>query len=275
VSGTIAPAAIENDKFVGIALGGGAGGTGYNFTEQNLSSQFAAAFLNRQAFFTTGDGNSFEGLNLGQGDAWVAFSGGVNGQLQANAFGAGGAVTLTLYDQNMKQLARSATGSGLLNYTSQSDQPVLLKVSGTARNVNVSTLVIPPALPVMPPPTKSWHNAGASAEDVDGDGVVEPQDVLIVADAIRRYGIGSLTARSIVSSSFLDVDDDGLLTPSDVLPVIDRVNRDAAARARIATGLLASNESSGTRSHDIAFALAVESLAEDEWLDPIGGKKRG
>jgi hypothetical protein len=275
VSGTPAPATVLNDKFDGIALSGGVAATGYNFTEANLRAEFVAAYLNRKAYFTTGEGNSFEGINLGQGEAWVAYSGGVNGQLQATAFAAsGGSVSLALYDQNMKQLARSANGSGVLSYAAQSSQPVLLKVSGTAGNVSVTTFVIPPPSPVVATPTKLWHNTGAFTEDVDGDGIVEPQDVLILADAIRRSGIGSLSSLPISSNDFLDVDDDGLLTPSDLLPVIDRVNRDAVARTRSASGLLSSSESSTTQSHDIAFALAVESLSTDEWLAPLGKKQQ-
>jgi hypothetical protein len=127
---------------------------------------------------------------------------------------------------------------------------------------------------VVATPTKLWHNTGAFTEDVDGDGIVEPQDVLILADAIRRSGIGSLSSLPISSNDFLDVDDDGLLTPSDLLPVIDRVNRDAVARTRSASGLLSSSESSTTQSHDIAFALAVESLSTDEWLAPLGKKQQ-
>lgn len=273
--GTLMPAEIRNDVFAGIALADGVGGTGFNFTEAGLSSEFVAAFLNRQAFFATGEGNSFNGINLGKGDAWVAINGGIDGVLQVTAFASGGSLTLTLYDQNMKQLARSAPGSKTLTYTVKSDQPVVLKVSGTASNVSLSTVVIPPAPPVVATTPKLWHSPGAFAEDVDGDGVVEPQDVLLVADAIRRSGIGSLRDLAIVSNNFLDVDNDGLLTPSDVLPIIDRVNRNAAAAmVQKATGLLASSEVSAAQSHDIAFALAVEGLSADEWLDPIGKKQR-
>ena len=269
IPGTPAPASVQNDRFVGINLAGGVPGVNFNFTEERVTSQFIAAFVNRQAYSSVGNGGTFDDINLGAGDAWVAINGGINGQLQASAFGSSGNATVTLYDQNLHQVARSTSGS--LAYEAQSEQPYFVKLSGNGQNVVLSTFVIPPPSPA---PAQVWHNS-IEATDVDGDMTIELQDILIAIDAVNRYGIGSLTTRNVPSAAFLDVDGDGNLSPGDVLPVIDRVNRQFAQRTTQSLTASISTTSADSTASAIAFALAVDSVMEEAGSETIVKKRRG
>ncbi len=286
IPGTPAPASVPNDRFVGIPLAGGVPGANFNFTETRVTPQFIAAFVSRQAYFNISNSVSLEGINLGASDAWIALDAGINGQLQASAFASStGSVSLTLHDKNLKQLARSTGGS--LEYEAASTETFFIQVSGTSRNVQLSTFVIPPSTPA---PAQIWHNS-REATDVDGDGLIELQDILIAVDAINRFGIGSLTTRSVPSEAFLDVNGDGFLSPADILLVIDRVNRrlqtgtpsftsSAMLAPSVGTSATDSTASVGaaspaeSTSSAIAFALAVDSIMEETGSGPLLARRR-
>lgn len=284
-AGTPAPTGLPSDpikvdEFVGIALAGGLGGTGFNFAESGLSSLFVASFLNRSAFFASGDGISFDGIDLGKGEAFISFDGGINGQLQASAFTTGGGtVTLTLYNKNMQQVAKSSVGTSALTYKTSSTDTYFLKLNGTGKGVSVSTFVIPPISPPAPPVPHQWQNL-LNPTDVDDDGNVQLTDVLTMLDAVKRYGVGSLTSRSINASVYLDVDGDGVLTPGDILPVIDRVNRNALKSTQVTNSAISSSGTSATgllsdtMSSDIAFALAVDSVMGEVEEETLLAKRR-
>jgi hypothetical protein len=61
------------------------------------------------------------------------------------------------------------------------------------------------------------------AEDVDGNGAVEPLDVLLAINYLNTGTPG-------VSPIFADVTGDGLLTPQDVLRIINAINGAVAAQ---------------------------------------------
>jgi hypothetical protein len=69
----------------------------------------------------------------------------------------------------------------------------------------------------------SWQNP-ATAADVDGDGRVTAQDVLLVINYINSSGRGPLPAVPAVPPPYLDVNGDGYVTPLDVLLVIHHLN---------------------------------------------------
>ena len=84
-----------------------------------------------------------------------------------------------------------------------------------------------------------WQNPYVS-EDVNGDFLVTPADVLKLIDAINRGGTGTLDVSaspalvrgssdslSFGKAQYLDVTGDGQLLPNDLLVVIDKVNRAA------------------------------------------------
>lgn len=82
-----------------------------------------------------------------------------------------------------------------------------------------------------------WQNPFV-AEDVNGDFLVTPADVVKLIDALNRNGISQLDASASTvairgtngpitngNASFLDVTGDGLLTPNDLVTTLAKVNR--------------------------------------------------
>jgi hypothetical protein len=303
VNNSLLPVTVGNDVFSAATFSGGGTFTGFDFTEKGVRAEFVAAYFNRRTFFSTGGGVSLDSLNLGAGDVWVAVDGGILGEYQASAFAAsGGSVTMTLYDTNMQQVKRSTTG--LLSYTANSSNSYFLKVTGTASQASVNSYVIkptpvvndppPPSNPAppttpnpptdpTPPPVVQWSNP-ANAMDVDGNGLVEPRDLLLVIDALNRYGAGSLITRTIASSHYLDVNGEDDLTPRDALLIIDHLNRHAvqfgvAAESEFSEAAedVASHSATGVLSsveeHDVAFALALNGALEEE-MHPLLSRKR-
>lgn len=72
------------------------------------------------------------------------------------------------------------------------------------------------------PPQEQWNNS-IIAEDVDGDFIISPIDVLLVINHLNMLGSGKLPAIKS-GSSFLDVDGDGFVTPLDALQIINKLN---------------------------------------------------
>jgi len=67
-----------------------------------------------------------------------------------------------------------------------------------------------------------YHNP-AAAQDVNGDDLVTPLDVLLVINVINAHGSGAIPA-GMPASLYIDVDGDGLLTPGDALSVVNALN---------------------------------------------------
>jgi PKD repeat protein len=80
-------------------------------------------------------------------------------------------------------------------------------------------------LQVLDPNQSSWQNP-SNAYDVDNNGRVEPQDVLVLINDINSNGARVLRERSPgdLPSLFLDVDGNGQLSAGDVLEVINFLN---------------------------------------------------
>lgn len=79
-------------------------------------------------------------------------------------------------------------------------------------------------------------------QDVDGNGLVSPVDVLLVVNRINERGSALSPVRAGVSPLFFDVNGDGQLAPQDVLVVINYLNglmRSAAAEGEAAPMALA------------------------------------
>jgi hypothetical protein len=74
-----------------------------------------------------------------------------------------------------------------------------------------------------PLPTPSWHNAALPA-DVNGDGFVQPLDVLVIINDINANGARALPTPTAPVSAFLDVDGNNFVSPLDVLRVINELN---------------------------------------------------
>jgi hypothetical protein len=68
-----------------------------------------------------------------------------------------------------------------------------------------------------------WTNP-ADRYDVDGNGRVEPLDVLILVNRINEDGSGQLPSPPDVPPPYFDVNGDGRLAPIDALQVVNRIN---------------------------------------------------
>ena len=138
-----------NDKFTGVVLTPSQQAVGYNFGEMGLRAEFAMAFFNRRAFFSstvvgTQFGTMATPVNLQNGDVWISFDGGWQGPATITAAVASasqGSVTMTLYDINLSAVAFSTptgTGGAQLQFNG-SGATYFLKVSGSNSNVSIST----------------------------------------------------------------------------------------------------------------------------------------
>jgi len=77
----------------------------------------------------------------------------------------------------------------------------------------------------FPPQTFPWQNP-QNANDVNADGIVAPNDALIIINLINAFGSHALSAPTAGNSPppYLDVVADNVLAPIDALAVIDDIN---------------------------------------------------
>ncbi len=140
-----------NDQFSNIMVVSNGIASGFDFGEQGLRAQFAAAFLNRRAYFASsivtgelGSQMNPSAINLQKGDIWVSFDNGLPGLnvIQALFQPSQGSVTMNLYDSNLNLVAMSTpTSSGSqIAYTGTGGTPYFLHISGS--NPSVSLQVI-------------------------------------------------------------------------------------------------------------------------------------
>jgi VCBS repeat-containing protein len=83
-----------------------------------------------------------------------------------------------------------------------------------------------------------WHNGDLDG-DVDGDGKVQPRDVVLIINQLNNSGGGSLgDPYPIVDGDhrYLDVNSDGLLTPLDALIIINVLNRQSMGEGEGSSG---------------------------------------
>jgi hypothetical protein len=105
-----------------------------------------------------------------------------------------------------------------------------------------------------------WCNP-AQAEDVNGDGMVSPIDVLILINRLNASGGGSLPVPppvGIYPPMYWDVDGDDKLTPSDALAVINFINRLSPA------GIAAPVGEGEAEAASTIFARAVDEVLRNE-----------
>ena len=70
-----------------------------------------------------------------------------------------------------------------------------------------------------------WTNS-SNVFDVSGDGSLDPLDVLLIINFVRRSGTGSLpSTRDPLGPPFIDVNGNGLLEPLDILLVVNAMSR--------------------------------------------------
>ncbi|TVS10400.1 MAG: hypothetical protein EA424_25445 [Planctomycetaceae bacterium] len=83
--------------------------------------------------------------------------------------------------------------------------------------------------------TGSSYTNPRDAFDVNNDGLVTPQDVLVMINDMNQYGARTL-GEWVPGSLYLDVNADGDFTPADILAVINRLNDDASGGTAPASG---------------------------------------
>lgn len=111
---------------------------------------------------------------------------------------------------------------------------------------------------------RPWHNS-SQAVDVNGDGLVTPQDALTIINEInlRKARVLPISGDNIFDMfGFLDAYSDGLLTPQDALQVINHLNSSRQGGSegelvrldRAAGAIAASPLSPNPADHDLALA---------------------
>ena len=92
-------------------------------------------------------------------------------------------------------------------------------MDGTVYAINDATLFAVRAAANHAP----WHNA-ANRLDVSFDGLVAPDDVLLVVNFLNAFGAGAVPPNAAAGAPFYDVTGDNHVAPSDVLTLINHFN---------------------------------------------------
>ena len=145
-------------------------------------------------------------------------------------------------------------GSNLLNTT-------FLGVAIGSQNVKVDL--------VDSPDLRPWSNP-LNPFDANGNGTLEPHDVLVLIDELNRNGARALsTPPGGVPSLYVDVNRDALFSPADILGVIDAINRSsqqALAGGNLSGGVLSYFERSELASVPEPSGFAITSIGFGLWL---------
>jgi hypothetical protein len=142
-NGVVSP---YNDQFSNITVASNQTASGFDFGEQGLRAQFAAAFLNRRAYFASsiitgelGSQMNPASSNLQKGDIWISFDNGLQGAtlIQALFQASQGSATMSLYDNNLQLVATSvATSTGAqISVNATASGAYFLHITGTNPSV--------------------------------------------------------------------------------------------------------------------------------------------
>lgn len=127
----------SNDKIL-VNLDEGLDAVSYNFGERGVRAEF----FSKRMYLNTSTAN-FTAQNLApaSGALWFSLDGGFDGKMTADAVGSNGTARLTLYDNNLNQVATANGSSAHLEYNGVRGAAYFLALSGTSTDVdmNVST----------------------------------------------------------------------------------------------------------------------------------------
>jgi len=126
-----------------------------------------------------------------------------------------------------------------------------------------------------------WQNPNL-AEDVNGDGGVDPLDVLALINDINQYGSRSLTGSPVSPPPFLDVDGDRSISPLDVLVAINFINRHGSGGGSLSGGegesaappVLIDSMHSESNPRLLSFATERSLAAPTTWIIDRSGPVR-
>lgn len=168
------------------------------------------------------------------GDKWYSFQTVRPSSVEIDVTGATGA-QVQLYDANMNVVGSGAAGA--VAYSVANTLPAakyFVRVTGSASQASIEI---------------ETYVSDLVRFDVSHNGVVEPQDLLILKDSLNRQGIRGIDfSEDFASEVYFDTTLDGQVTPQDVLVLIDYLNRQvlgsASGSSLAASGLLSMFESS-------------------------------
>ncbi|QEG38731.1 dockerin type I domain-containing protein [Roseimaritima ulvae] len=112
-----------------------------------------------------------------------------------------------------------------------------------------------------------------NGHDVDGNGLVEPHDVLMVVNHLNRHGVGAYAGGLQIEADgqqwnngpLPDVDGDGMIEPYDVLSVVNLLNRMTREQAAQGESQIASSDAT---ARDAVFASWSSDRLRIPGLDP-------
>lgn len=225
-AGTPAPTGVvANDRFNAVLLGPAVVATGFNFGERGLRPEFMTG---RRAFLASSvntDGNTatslpsntvgtLSNIDLRQGTLWIAFDAGWTGTrtFSASFLSSLGSVTLTLYDNNVMQLATST--AGVLQWTGVAGRTYFLKLTGTNPDVDLvvfdGSTILSSSGPTSTTTTTTLTRplATASSPSTTSAAVADPEDTsmaLALASVESSEESASLVDEALASDgSWLD-----------------------------------------------------------------------
>jgi hypothetical protein len=122
--------------FINFAEGGSAGG--FNFGEAGIRLEF----VGKRMFLASAINGTTPTVDLSNGDVFFSFDGGFS-SLALQAFSnTGQAATITILDNNLNVLARSAPSqSAVLSLAGSLGQPYFVRIGGGSSSVTLNTLV--------------------------------------------------------------------------------------------------------------------------------------
>ena len=116
---------------------------------------------------------------------------------------------------------------------------------------------------------RPWSNP-LNQFDANGNGTLEPHDVLVLIDDLNRNGPHFLSTPPVGTPSvYVDVNRDALFSPADILSVIDAVNRasqQSLAGGNLSGGVLSYFEDSELATVPEPSGFAITSIGFGLWL---------
>ncbi|TVS11512.1 MAG: PKD domain-containing protein, partial [Planctomycetaceae bacterium] len=215
--GTPLLGSVENNRFYDIQLGADVHAVNYNFGELGLRAPFIGKRLLLAS--TPPAGQLLAELMVPGGD-WYGFQAAAEGTATVSVPANVSEPVIQIYTADMKPVAMS-NGQHRLTAPVQQGTQYVLHVSGQGGESEFQpTLQFDWTPPPDPSPLVGRTNP-LNPLDVNADGLVTPQDVLILINALNAT---SVAAAQATSDYYLDVDGNGLVTPADALIVINHLN---------------------------------------------------
>jgi hypothetical protein len=234
--GSPSPIAVEDNRFVGVALVGAIDAAEFNFGERGLRSELISK---RLLFASTPPASELVLQFMGLPNGAFSFTADFDGQLTAEAEASSGA-TLELYTSDWMPVALGG-GAPNLSATVAEGDSYMLVVGGIEEPVPIDLAIQRFLQEYFTNPDNPW--------DINGDGQVAPLDALIVVNALNSRHVES-SSEADAPLLYLDANGDSFLSPLDALGVVNYLNTrgllTASAEGESAAGGLAQGTQEAT-----------------------------